>query len=256
MSDTSLPVRDWSCSYYDATTKRWLSGIFRLFLSRLNFIPKCVGRATPISLPFHAIRAVEKETTTLIFGAITIKLRDGVKHWFSSFESRESTFFVVVHFWKNYSLLKGENSIDAIVTRPGELAALIVDAQKTLEGAASELHSQGRQLDQASRMMNDIHSDLDVVEGILKDMGSWLDTWKAADELVHYVKNQRKSKKKGDFDGKFPVLFDIKLKSVHRPGHLVFRSGRRNNLIIYDERQKEMFQVTPRHHGQTHRHTL
>lgn len=240
----SLPVRDWKCTYYDETKKRWFPGRFRLFLSQVKFIPDNPRNATPMSLPFHAISAIERETTNLIFGAITLKLRDGVKHWISSFQSRESAFFVVVHFWKNYALFRGKPASGTKLAEPGELATLVVDAQRTLEGAACELHSQGRQVNHGSRMMNEIHSDLDIAEGMLKDMGSWLDMWRASKDLVHYVKYERKSgKNTGDGDCKYPVLFGIKSGAVHRPGDLVLRIRRRNCLTVYDDHQKEVFQV-------------
>ena len=239
----SPPVRDWKCTYYDATKKRWFPGSFQLFPSQLKFVPDSTGNATPTS-PFYSITAINKETTTLIFGAITVTMRGGIKHWFSSFKQRDSTFFVVSHFWKNHALLQDKPSQTTTVAAPGELAACVLDAQKTLEGAARELHSQGRQLDRASRMMNEIHSDLDVAERILKDMGSWLDMWRASKDLVHYVENERKKKKKmGDLDAKFPVLFNINGGPVHRPGDIEVRVGQKDRLVVYNERQKEVFQV-------------
>lgn len=239
----SPPVRDWECTYYDLTKKRWFPGILQLFASQLKFVPDSTGCATP-TLPFYAVSAVKKETTTLIFGAITVTMRGGVKHWFSSFKQRDSTFFVVVHFWKNHALLQDTASQATAVAEPGELAACVLDAQKTLEGAARELYSQGRQLDRASRMVNEIHSDLDIAESILKDMGTWLDMWRASKDLIHYVENEREKRKKmSDLNGKFPVLFNINGGPVHRPGDVELRIGQKNRLVVYSEHKKEVFQV-------------
>jgi hypothetical protein len=219
----SPPVRDWECTYYDLTKKRWFPGILQLFASQLKFVPDSTGCATP-TLPFYAVSAVKKETTTLIFGAITVTMR--------------------VHFWKNHALLQDTASQATAVSEPGELAACVLDAQKTLEGAARELHSQGRQLDRASRMVNEIHSDLDIAESILKDMGTWLDMWRASKDLIHYVENEREKRKKmSDLNGKFPVLFNINGGPVHRPGDVELRIGQKNRLVVYSEHKKEVFQV-------------
>ena len=235
----SQPLREWKSSYYDKDARKWISGRLELYPAFVLFSPT---KGDPRRrLHFNEVVNIRKETTNLFYSALTVEThRNDEKHWFSSFPNRDSTHAFLHHFWKNAGLLGTlQQPVTSPSVRDSELLRLVDDAQRTLTGAAVELHAQGQQIKQSVQRMNALHNDLGISTSLLKDMGSWLDTWNASKDLVQYAKRRKGSHTSPAVDIKYPILYAIDSR-VHWPGSLTFSETK---MCVEDERGRQVFQA-------------
>lgn len=172
---TDLCVHTWPCSYYLELEKRWVPGKLWLTSLSLKFLTDKTGDFL-VSFPLADIIEIKKEASNFIFSSVTILEKDHVKHWFSSLQpSRNVVFHIIEHFWRELLLSQPGAAVEAsssTMTKGKELTGLMACSQKRLEDAARVLHYQGEQLDSITSSLDNMESDLDVADRLLKELES------------------------------------------------------------------------------------
>lgn len=172
---TDLCVHTWPCSYYLELEKRWVPGKLWLTSLSLKFLTDKTGDFL-VSFPLADIIEIKKEASNFIFSSVTILEKDHVKHWFSSLQpSRNVVFHIIEHFWRELLLSQPGAAVEAsssTMTKGRELTGLMACSQKRLEDAARVLHYQGEQLDSITSSLDNMESDLDVADRLLKELES------------------------------------------------------------------------------------
>lgn len=170
-----LCVHTWPCSYYLELEKRWVPGKLWLTSLSLKFLTDKTGDFL-VSFPLADIIEIKKESSHFIFSSVTILEKGHVKHWFSSLQpSRNVVFHIIEHFWRELLLSQPGGAVEASssrMTKGKELTGLMACSQKRLEGAARVLHYQGEQLDSITSSLDNMESDLDVADRLLKQLES------------------------------------------------------------------------------------
>ena len=93
-------VGEWKASYYCNGSKTWIYGQFMIYTRFIRFIEDKGGaNGLDFRIYFEDFFELRKETTTIFFAAITIRVRTD-KYWFSSFIDRGHVFNTIEHFWK------------------------------------------------------------------------------------------------------------------------------------------------------------
>lgn len=189
MSDAeSYPIRSWRLCYYEDKSRRWITGDLFVHMNGVAF-ESSFDTKPPLKFKLisNDFTEVKKTTTGLIFGALVIVLSDGHKHWFSSIPDRESLYNCVHYFWKCSLLSSGKRDKSQVgfanrTEKGRQLLSIAHDTDQTLRGAAESLSIQGAQIDSAMGTMLDIHNDLDVADGLIDGLETWLGKWKMPKE--------------------------------------------------------------------------
>ncbi|XP_059551807.1 synaptosomal-associated protein 47 isoform X2 [Myotis daubentonii] len=168
-------VHTWPCSYYLELEKRWVPGKLWLTSLSLKFLTDKTGDFL-VSFPLADIIEIKKEASHFIFSSVTILEKGHVKHWFSSLQpNRNVVFHIIEHFWRELLLSQPGGAVEASssrMTKGKELTGLMACSQKRLEDAARVLHYQGEQLDSITSSLDNMESDLDVADRLLKELES------------------------------------------------------------------------------------
>ncbi|KAK7457744.1 hypothetical protein BaRGS_00039205 [Batillaria attramentaria] len=261
----SCDIRTWKVSYYSNDKRRWITGQLTCSAFDVSFVsahktdqPKhdqtdtdtCVTEnqdpaAEPVPLvriQYSDIRQVQKASSMLIYAAVTIETRDGAVHWFSSLPDRYSVYNMLHHFARQN--LTGEASAQASVVDPAartrigqQLLRSAEDSERTLAGAASSLWHQGRQLANASVMVQEMHEDLDVADRLLSGLNSYLGRWRLPPEYNHA---EPVLVGKGDIptDQDYEVLCSVMSKNQWHPQQLCTLRTAQPGLTLLDVRQQ------------------
>ncbi len=160
------------------------------------------------------------EKTWLVFN--TLVLLVGPKsYWFSSFTcaSPYVVLHTIEHFWKE-GLLEQNSEIGGskLRTKLGkEMLVEAHEAQATLAAAASDLHHQGEQLDDAYDGVDRINRDLQIAESNLSNMESWLGRWSV--RPVAGASTKSITPTDGDDDVQYSILYALKPGDAQKPGY-------------------------------------
>ena len=108
-------IFSWQCSYYVNLKRKWLYGCLKLYNKCLKFKERkkttdenlASGTTNCITIGFDSIIELKRETTTLIFSAVTIRVTSE-KHWFSSFDNSLDVVNTMEHFWRESLLRSAE----------------------------------------------------------------------------------------------------------------------------------------------------
>ena len=93
-------VDEWKASYYCSGSKTWIYGHLVIYTRCIRFIEDKAGTsALDFRIYFEDFFELKKETTSIFFAAITVRVRTD-KYWFSSFADRGHVFNTIEHFWK------------------------------------------------------------------------------------------------------------------------------------------------------------
>ncbi|KAH3715398.1 synaptosomal-associated protein 47-like isoform X1 [Dreissena polymorpha] len=175
-------IGEWSAAVFYATSKKWVCGRLSVTAQLVNFVPcgNCLDK--PVQIVLDHVTDIRKATTGLFFGAIVVTDRSKSETWISSLDDRESTYRMIVHFWKACLFSKETDSKTSrgpqVQTKMGQkLLSIVHDSQETLSKAAVQLNSQGGQIANMMDIMSDIHNDLDISERLVEDVDSWLGRW-------------------------------------------------------------------------------
>ncbi|CAK6445177.1 unnamed protein product [Pipistrellus nathusii] len=227
-----LCVHTWPCSYYLELEKRWVPGKLWLTSLSLKFLTDKTGDFL-VSFPLADIIEIKKEASNFIFSSVTILEKDHVKHWFSSLQpSRNVVFHIIEHFWRELLLSQPGAAVEAsssTMTKGKELTGLMACSQKRLEDAARVLHYQGEQLDSITSSLDNMESDLDVADRLLKELESpswWpfnFKLWKMPSDTSSKAGSSMASTKALGKEGiviKIPAVISQGTESHVKPGRL------------------------------------
>ena len=93
-------VDECKASYYCNDSKTWVYGHLVIYTRCIRFIEDKGGTSgLDFRIYFEDFFELKKETTSIFFAAITVRLRTD-KYWFSSFGDRGHVFNTIEHFWK------------------------------------------------------------------------------------------------------------------------------------------------------------
>jgi len=92
-------VIQWKASYYCNTKKSWIYGNFAVFPQFAQFTEDGSSDIIDFKIYFDEFVEMKKETTNIIYTALTIRVNDN-KYWFSSFPSCTNVYNMLEHFWK------------------------------------------------------------------------------------------------------------------------------------------------------------
>ena len=127
------------------------------------------------------------------------------------------------------------------ITRPeNDLLRLVYDTQSTLMGAAHALHSQGQQLSNASRMMNNLNVDLAVADRITKDLDSYFGAWRCKKQFVA-PKSKIEERHGSPLDKdriEYKVLIGKFVQNTHTDGYLIIG---KNAVELLDEKSNILY---------------
>ena len=142
------------------------------------------------------------------------------------------------------SLLKGiANSAGCIILKTfnfrdnkgqakNELLEIAYESQTTLMSAATTLHAQGEQIQDAARKMDMLHGDLQVAENIVSDMESWFGYWKINSSKDVVTRGQD-----------FKILVAKSHQESHTPSKLILGA---KSIDIYDTKDKVLHTFSPK----------
>lgn len=105
---------------------------------------------------------------------------------------------------------------------------MLVDASKTL-------NNQGKQLGNASQIMEHMHNDVTVAERIMGDIESWLGAWRVKGNFTNqYSQNTEVNDRPlGREKVEYPVLYAKLAQESHQSGQAMFHN---NNFEVLDEK--------------------
>ena len=93
-------VGEWKASYFSNGTKTWIYGRLIIYTRSIRFVEDKEGtNGVDFGIFYEDFFELKKETTSVIFAAITVRVRAD-KYWFSSFTDRGYVFNTIEHFWK------------------------------------------------------------------------------------------------------------------------------------------------------------
>ena len=117
-------IGEWKASYFSNDTKAWKYGLFIIYTPAIRFVEDNEStNRVDIRIFFEDFFELKKETTSLFFGAITVRVR-GDKYWFSSFADRGHVFATIEHFWKERLFARWEGIIIFVLLKFISLAGL------------------------------------------------------------------------------------------------------------------------------------
>ncbi|NXS31410.1 SNP47 protein, partial [Pomatostomus ruficeps] len=163
-------IHSWPCCYYLDSSRQWIPGKLSLTPVSLRFTADGSGELL-VDSRLSGIAAIRKESSLLLFRALTV-LERGAKHWFGSVRpSRNAAFTVLEHFWRQ-QLLPAGSGAGAGAGKGRELVGMLAGSQRSLEATAQALHSQGEQFDGILRGLHKIEGDMDVADRLLTELES------------------------------------------------------------------------------------
>lgn len=188
MADSSqYPICKWEASYYNEDQREWLYGELLVSQTALRFVApadaklnKSLTEAYLKLISYGVITEIKKLTSSFVYSCVTV-FTGKQQHWFSSLPKRGNVFNVVMHFWRNTLIPEVKvtgGEIQKPTTLGQKMLQVAADSEKTLQSAGEQLQIQGEQLDHATGVMYDLHSDLDVAEHLMSGLESWMGRWK------------------------------------------------------------------------------
>lgn len=192
-SSKDLCIFECVASMYLESTKTWVEGKFSISPDGICFernegqheASSSEGTQYYTCIDFEEISLLQKEASSYIFPSITCVVGER-KHWFSSFANRDAVFNMLEHFWRECLFMSSKvnhrlaDAASGAATASSEsrlgkdLLRIVYDSEKTLNQSATSLNRQGKQLDNAMSVAEDIRSDLEVADKKLSLIESWL----------------------------------------------------------------------------------
>ncbi|GAB1296153.1 Synaptosomal-associated protein 47 [Apodemus speciosus] len=168
---SNMRIHSWPCSYYLDLEKQWVPGTLTLTPQSLKFTVDKTEEVL-VGLALSSITDMKKETSLLLYSAITILEKGQTKHWFSSLQpNRNVVFNIIEHFWRELLLSQAVASPDTPHTVVGrELIGLMECSQRRMEDTAKVLQDQSDQLDSVLKGLEKMESDLDVADRLLTEL--------------------------------------------------------------------------------------
>ena len=255
--NNTYAIRRWKGAYYlqENNRKRWVYGDLLLTHEGLRCIlikDERNKEATTLdfTLRFTDISQLMKAKSMFIYDAIVL-LIGTTQHWLSSLQNRDAVYNILEHFWKDRLTPKTEAKkpipqMDR-TKRGQEMLKLAADSESTLSNAATILHRQGEQLDQAASNMFDLHNDLDVAENLVSGLESWVGRWSVPG--LKYTSESLEIIQREDIPDfvEIPVLFT----SHKRPSDFLARRGvcrvSKEGITIMDDHQCLIQHYQPRY---------
>ncbi|XP_029971201.1 synaptosomal-associated protein 47 [Salarias fasciatus] len=197
----SLPasIHSWSSSYYVGGERRWQSGVLSLSRTALRFVSRQARAGEEqeeVLLSLHLSRIVEikMETSSFIFGTLTVLEEGNLKHWFGSLKpNRVVVYTVLEHFWRERLLPPGAGR--TAPSRGRELIGLVAGAQRQLEDTGRVLSQQGEQFSSMLQDLDKMESDLGVADRLLSELES--PSWWPFGKLPWRTQSEAKSEAPG-----------------------------------------------------------
>lgn len=169
-----ISIHSWPGSYYLNNEKRWESGTLSLTRTTVRFVSNQTKERLA-SFRLSQIMEVKMETSSFIFGTLTVLEEGNVKHWFGSLKpNRIVVYNVLEHFWRE-RLLSPNTETRGAESQPSkgrELINLVAGAQKRLEDTGRVLSHQGEQFDNMMQGLEKMDSDLGVADKLLSELES------------------------------------------------------------------------------------
>ncbi|XP_028329393.1 synaptosomal-associated protein 47 [Gouania willdenowi] len=170
-------IHSWPGSYYLSTERRWEYGVLSLSRTKLSFVSsqkKSGAQQSEVlaSLRLSCIVEIKMESSSFIFGVLTVLEEGNIKHWFGSLKpSRAAVFNVLEHFWRE-RLLPEDADGKPPSSKGRELIGLVAGAQRRLQDAGLALSHQGEQFDSTMQGLEKMDSDLGVADRLLSELES------------------------------------------------------------------------------------
>ena len=139
--------------------------------------------------------------------------------------------------------------------KPGDdVLDIALNMQSTLSNAAVSLHNQGKQLNQTTERLNDMHNDLAVSKRITNDLESWFGAWRFKESFVKKKIISPRNDGLVCYAEKhvFKVLIGKVAQESHYPGCLVFVD---KNLEVINEKSDTLFSSSISSISQIHIHS-
>lgn len=238
--DHAAIIRKWTSTYYKEDDKIWLKGELVLSNVSLSFQVN-PSEKTCFMIDLDSIADVKVERAWI--GYKTLVVWSGSRtFWFSSFSSSQAVRRVLLHFMKEM-LFQCPRDVSYPATTSGqtrtmlgsELLSIAHDSEKTLSVAASQLTTQGEQLDDALRTTNIIHRDLGIGSQNIAHLESWLGRWRVGvDDMVLNTTPTSSSAQSLNETHEFPIIYNSK-NNVEESGILTVSP---TNLSVCDPGNK------------------
>nr|XP_019965958.1 PREDICTED: synaptosomal-associated protein 47 isoform X2 [Paralichthys olivaceus] len=168
------PIHSWSGSYYINSEKRWENGTLSLTRTTVRFVSNQTKQSL-VGFRLSRIVEIKMESSSIIFGTLTVLEEGNVKHWFGSLKpNRVVVFNVMEHFWRERLLQpsSGARGAESQPSKGRELIGLVAGAQRRLEDTGRVLSHQGEQFDNMMQGLEKIDSDLGVADKLLSELES------------------------------------------------------------------------------------
>ncbi|XP_037313453.2 synaptosomal-associated protein 47 [Pungitius pungitius] len=169
-----VPIHSWPGSYYVNGEKRWENGTLSLTRTMVHFVS---GRTKESVAGFRlsGVVAIKMESSSFIFGTLTVLEEGNVKHWFGSLKpNRVVVYNVLEHFWRE-RLLSPASEAPGAKGQPSKgraLISLVAESQRRLEDTGVVLSHQGEQFDNVMQGLEKIDSDLGLADKLLSELES------------------------------------------------------------------------------------
>ncbi|XP_030631305.1 synaptosomal-associated protein 47 [Chanos chanos] len=165
------PIHSWPGSYYINSEKRWVSGTLCLTRTTLRFTTD-QSKDSLASIRLSRVMELKMESSSFIFGSLTVLEEGNIKHWFSSLRpNRVTVYNVIEHFWRERLLSPTEpQGAEAPISKGRELISLVSGAQRRLEDTGKVLNHQGEQFDNMMQDLDKIESNLGVADKLLSEL--------------------------------------------------------------------------------------
>ncbi|XP_030846487.1 synaptosomal-associated protein 47 isoform X2 [Strongylocentrotus purpuratus] len=224
-----LPViRRWNVTYYQEDDKKWLKGDLVLSSLSLSF-QELASERIHLTVDLESITDVKLERAWTGYKSLVV-LVGSRKLWFSSFTNSQCVRKVLQHFIKETLFVSRHVGGTAPTGSGGgggssklgrELLSIAHDSERTLSGAASQLVTQGEQIDDGFKTMDLIQRDLGIARHNIAYLESWLGHWHVRINDLQPPVSQRSSQNQPiNENQEFPVIYKLK-KSEEESGLLV-----------------------------------
>jgi len=243
-------IFDWDSSYYINSTKCWIYGKLFLYNNCIKFIEtkeknNAEEELVKVVVKLSSINNLKKSTSSFVYSCIVLYVESEAL-WFSSLKNRDHVFNTIEHFRKD--LLFGNNISQK--DRPSDdLMRIVYNTQDTLVEAANTLHHQGRQLSNASRLVNSMNQNLTVAERLTDDLDSWFGSWRVKPPMKPHtgIPNRIDSPLANDRIEYQVLIAKIKQES-HKDGYVIFKKDiidilNEKSIILFTFKVNEISEI-------------
>ncbi|KAF2077361.1 hypothetical protein CYY_001364 [Polysphondylium violaceum] len=189
--DTEYVIQDYSCALGKVTLgKMYITANFISFIASMG--------STTESIPFRRVTEMKKDYTLFVNNAIAISTSSN-NYTFGTFSHRDEAFTLLSHLWKNPPMFYDPPSIEEEMNRANKIKQqaeqqqlqqqqgrvkvdtestkmalrLVNETRETGISTLNELSLQAEIIDNMENNLDNIHSNLDRSDKLLKGIESW-----------------------------------------------------------------------------------